>query len=259
MEAQTPLPQPPSPSREPKQLSHQQRRRRRRPAFSCQECRRRKIKCNQNNPCGHCLRNKARCTYETYRADEEATTGSVHLGGQQRAAQLQPYDIPGISQPVISSAGSAITGSSYPPLLPEFESRGVIGESVPALSEASPVPSDHQLPQDGQKWQAVFEKSRDWGKSRWTGVANELAPLMACYSAILGKESQGDSQREHPELSVVISQAGESLQICKATARSIKLGRPSRGPQFPEFGLPPFPREVADNMATLYLNSFEST
>ncbi|KAJ5698783.1 C6 zinc finger domain protein [Penicillium macrosclerotiorum] len=258
MEAQPLPPQPPSPSREPEQVAHPQRRRRRRPAFSCQECRRRKIKCNQNNPCGHCVRFKTKCTYKTYRADEEPITGSIYFSRQQPAAQLQGHDIPGSSQPGVSSTGSAVTGSLFPNLLPEFESRRIIGESAPVLSEASSASLDHQLPEDTQKWQAIFEKPRDWGKSQWKGGANEFGLLMACYRAILSKESQAGSQQEHPEVSVLVSQAGDSLQDCKTIARNIKLSRPSRGPQFPGFGLPPLPREMADTMATLYIDYFES-
>jgi hypothetical protein len=39
--------------------------RRRRPALSCAECRRRKIKCDRNTPCQHCIQSRnAPCTYE---------------------------------------------------------------------------------------------------------------------------------------------------------------------------------------------------
>jgi len=47
-------------------MDPQPRRRRRRPALSCVECRRRKIKCDRNNPCSHCVSTKARCTYRVY-------------------------------------------------------------------------------------------------------------------------------------------------------------------------------------------------
>lgn len=38
-------------------------RKRRRPALSCVECRRRKIKCDRDYPCEHCKRNGSRCTF----------------------------------------------------------------------------------------------------------------------------------------------------------------------------------------------------
>ncbi|KIW15897.1 hypothetical protein PV08_05947 [Exophiala spinifera] len=43
-----------------------QQRRRRRPALSCLECRRRKIKCDRNEPCTHCVSAKIECTYKFY-------------------------------------------------------------------------------------------------------------------------------------------------------------------------------------------------
>jgi hypothetical protein len=41
-------------------------RRRKRPSRSCVECRRRKIKCDRNNPCAHCTSTKTRCVYKTF-------------------------------------------------------------------------------------------------------------------------------------------------------------------------------------------------
>ncbi|KAH6663971.1 hypothetical protein F5X68DRAFT_251178 [Plectosphaerella plurivora] len=41
-------------------------RRRRRPALSCFECRRRKIRCDRANPCGHCTLVKLKCEFPEY-------------------------------------------------------------------------------------------------------------------------------------------------------------------------------------------------
>lgn len=42
--------------------------RRRRPALSCEQCRRRKVKCDRNHPCGQCLQVKSgACVYEPSR------------------------------------------------------------------------------------------------------------------------------------------------------------------------------------------------
>lgn len=43
--------------------------RRRRPALSCLECRRRKIKCDRSNPCAHCVSAKSQCSYKVYRSE----------------------------------------------------------------------------------------------------------------------------------------------------------------------------------------------
>lgn len=43
-------------------------RRRRRPALSCIECRRRKVKCDRQHPCAHCVACKVPCSYATRNA-----------------------------------------------------------------------------------------------------------------------------------------------------------------------------------------------
>ncbi|KAI1457528.1 hypothetical protein F4805DRAFT_172109 [Annulohypoxylon moriforme] len=60
-----------------------QPRRRRRPALSCLECRRRKIKCNRDEPCAHCISSKLQCTYKVY-SDEPVFSpqnGEAHSRG----------------------------------------------------------------------------------------------------------------------------------------------------------------------------------
>jgi len=47
-------------------IMDRQPRKRRRPAMSCLECRRRKIKCCRNDPCAHCVSTKAQCTFSIY-------------------------------------------------------------------------------------------------------------------------------------------------------------------------------------------------
>jgi len=57
-------------------------RKRRRPALSCEQCRKRKIKCDRNYPCNHCIQSKtAICTYSSDNATAHAlevasTTGT---------------------------------------------------------------------------------------------------------------------------------------------------------------------------------------
>lgn len=40
--------------------------RRRRPALSCLECRRRKLKCDRSNPCGRCVSTETQCNYRIH-------------------------------------------------------------------------------------------------------------------------------------------------------------------------------------------------
>ncbi|RAL16211.1 fungal specific transcription factor domain-containing protein [Aspergillus homomorphus CBS 101889] len=108
-------------------------------------------------------------------------------------------------------------------------------------------------------WQSVLNKSRDWGRSRWMGAANELNAVIACYSEIASQSVENRQVSFHsPEASTLVTQAGDLLRKCKTQARSIKLGRPTRGLLPPGLGSVPPPRETADAMVELYLSSFES-
>ncbi len=60
-------------------------RKRRRPALSCEQCRRRKIKCDRTYPCGQCLQSKAAvCTYSPGSVPK---SGHVDGGAVQRPIQ----------------------------------------------------------------------------------------------------------------------------------------------------------------------------
>jgi hypothetical protein len=57
----------------------------------------------------------------------------------------------------------------------------------------------------------------------------------------------------------LLNEIGCFLQRCKSLARHIKTGRPSRCLPNPELGLILPSRPIADDMASLYFGSFEST
>lgn len=47
----------------------------RRPARTCRECRRRKVKCSRNAPCTNCVRMQHECVYSTYGTTSVCTNG----------------------------------------------------------------------------------------------------------------------------------------------------------------------------------------
>lgn len=49
-------------------------RRRRRPALSCLECRRRKVKCDRSDPCRNCVSVKTKCAFKIYSDSPGPTT-----------------------------------------------------------------------------------------------------------------------------------------------------------------------------------------
>lgn len=69
-----------------------QSRRRRRPARSCIECRRRKIKCDRNDPCAHCVSARSQCTYNVYR--DAPTVRNQAQRGSSRPSASSPRAYP---------------------------------------------------------------------------------------------------------------------------------------------------------------------
>lgn len=74
--------------------------RRRRPARSCIECRRRKIKCDRSNPCGQCVAAHSHCGYKTYsseRAIQHSQATPSEPSGLRQEATTQRQDLGGSS------------------------------------------------------------------------------------------------------------------------------------------------------------------
>ncbi|KAM0246009.1 hypothetical protein ACHAP5_004980 [Fusarium lateritium] len=80
MDRTSPQRQPQSPSEQSQQQSSKVRRRRR-PALSCHECRRRKVKCDQKIPCSPCIRHKVECTYEPHHGSASVPVRSLRARG----------------------------------------------------------------------------------------------------------------------------------------------------------------------------------
>jgi len=86
-------------------------RKRRRPALSCHECQRRKVRCDHNHPCGPCARHKAECVYSRFRPGlpaHGAGDGGVPSPGGSAVTTASPeqtallYSLP---SPSLSRAG----------------------------------------------------------------------------------------------------------------------------------------------------------
>ena len=96
------------------------------------------------------------------------------------------------------------------------------------------------------------------GWSRWAmDDSNQFATILACFEAT--KPNYQGSQFQDPQTQPLVAEAGVLLEKCKALARSLKVGRPSRSLELPGcFALVPPQRELSDSMAALYIRSFES-
>ncbi|KAE9370274.1 hypothetical protein N431DRAFT_442125 [Stipitochalara longipes BDJ] len=131
-------------------------RKRRRPALSCVECRRRKIKCDRRMPCSHCMQLKSTiCTYPETHAD-------VH--NRRNVPKPSPKPL-SVNRPL---QGAQFFGTSSP--LPKLPSLAIL----PSLADGShseegswdptPVGSTDASPSE-RDVQNLVDCSRDLGQS----------------------------------------------------------------------------------------------
>ena len=121
--------------------------RRRRPALACLQCRRRKVKCDQNNPCSRCQRSKdAICTYSS---DPNLSWPSGSVKGHDVRARYQLESI--LQFPALGSS-AATTSAAHSPhsnVTSRFaesdspESRAIIAKYPPVEGEQTAPASIH--------------------------------------------------------------------------------------------------------------------
>ncbi|KAL2178472.1 uncharacterized protein P884DRAFT_283904 [Thermothelomyces heterothallicus CBS 202.75] len=95
-------------------------RRRRRPALSCWECRRRKVKCDHGNPCAHCARHGKHCVYKPFARDDSAVSpkqrsGSPGLIATSNTSTATATTTAAATSAATSAAATIATATAIPP------------------------------------------------------------------------------------------------------------------------------------------------
>ncbi|TWU79040.1 hypothetical protein ED733_008510 [Metarhizium rileyi] len=241
---------------------------RRRPPLACEQCRRRKIKCDRNMPCGHCT--KARilnCTYAPIHIPDSKTrrnlparlqstsTGVTSQRPVRPALPLDPKASTGDGCEVVadslalskassshpsSNVGSASDASNVDRLVArvqELEEKlaNVVHISEPPGGSFGPKPGGSVAPLAG-----TISKTRYFGNSHWINVTD----LLPAEFAILGR-AEGDKADVY-----------HALVKCKTLARKIKKNR-QRPLSSENLGETIPPRELADQLVEKYLRTFE--
>lgn len=86
---------------------------RRRPALSCEQCRRRKIKCDRNNPCSQCLQSKTiSCSYSPGGA---AVSRHVNETALSTLPPVQPTGIPSRARRIPRSSNTYVSSVGFSP------------------------------------------------------------------------------------------------------------------------------------------------
>ncbi|GFF47084.1 6-hydroxynicotinate 3-monooxygenase [Aspergillus udagawae] len=217
-------------------------RRRRRPALSCVECRRRKVKCDRNSPCGQCRAHKSTvCTYAVGRATglERQASQRSHGPVVQTAAD---QDASVLQRPVSSSPNLSIDESTVPVV------------SIVSDGPARYIPQDpdrnNNIPQSSSTPQApsgpfhgTLSKTRVFGHGHW----------MSSLPLVEGLPFKKDMPWERSDERIF-----EEITKCKQLARDIKKQLPSRTPLPSSIHqLLPGPL-VLDELVQLYFDTFEA-
>ncbi|KAJ5288896.1 hypothetical protein N7478_001926 [Penicillium angulare] len=137
-------------------------RRKKRKAISCEECRRSKLRCDRQQPCGACKRRgrDAACSFES-----QSTVGHVSTNSDRTPAHSR------LSNAVITTVGSPSTPSTQ------------TATSNPGVQPDVPSSGINQLPPDTH-WEAVLERPTPGYDTHETLSLLSIGPRMALQEII---------------------------------------------------------------------------
>lgn len=157
-------------------------RKRRRPAPSCQECRRRKVKCDRSEPCGYCVLSKKQCDYGHGLAQASRIVNGhapasqvVHGRASIVHAHVPHATPPQISvsaiEPSLASEASRLTGRVPDAQLTVQPSRSIARSSNLGATTNANLDNISAGPREGR---IFLNKSRLFGQSHWTNSTLEV-------------------------------------------------------------------------------------
>lgn len=203
-------------------------RRRRRPALSCQVCRRRKIKCDQKEPCSNCQRHKVQCVYTLYangNCNDDRAVISSERPKQSFVEARQSHGVPTRSreQAAITGVGAgtdlspaeasaqhptlAVIGSADSPNRSGIEQSRIddshVDQRVPRVTAEIPVVQVHsshfsQPPVGHVNNQAIalsLESIRDAGRKENPSVAELLERIRKLEETSVSRPETRSSER----------------------------------------------------------------
>lgn len=177
-------------------------RRRRRPALSCLECRRRKIKCDRNDPCRHCIAADTQYIFQTFQT--RLVSG---VSDAERTSAISTPTLP--DAPASKDRGSSPTATQARETTPHTTmlaqrtdnhkkhqndnqnpiaaSQGILAQSKRPEQGHRPT-SHNSLLEDGrsilaaqfglERSQMILNKTRTLRSSHWMGTAPEVSLLL---------------------------------------------------------------------------------
>ncbi|QSS61141.1 hypothetical protein I7I51_03313 [Histoplasma capsulatum] len=246
-------------------------RKRRRPALACDQCRRRKVKCDQKMPCDQCQRSKNlsihTCSYVHVHAAVGSSSTGPHasLQSQQQSQLSSAPPAPIIPIPQVTQRENC---AAYP----SPSTANVSGSSPHVDDQGSDIAGstrnanrDHQ---SAVTIQALVDRVRllekKLSESTSTNSISSFPPPRCGPREVLD-----DPQGLPAPFETVYnfkhrlevdnnSEISRMMVRCKTLARAAKIRRPIRQLDYPDLkDLVPL-RETADELVTGYLRTFES-
>ncbi|ORY14921.1 hypothetical protein BCR34DRAFT_559697 [Clohesyomyces aquaticus] len=228
---------------------------RRRPALSCVECRRRKVKCDRDRPCGPCTRTKSpTCTYRPARhtASRHEANRNPSLTSAQAAdfdAMLNRYIAPGILGPHGSVTLSHLPGPAVAPARSSSASTQS-REGIPVVADGGPPDSsDPPLRASASMAPGQLIKSKFYGETHWV---NAIEPYEALGDAQLNLNVSTDRTEINRN-----SELYQTVLECKRMARTIKALRCCKGPEASDIRALMPTQSVCDQLVHYYLRTQE--
>ncbi|KAF2449807.1 hypothetical protein P171DRAFT_405342 [Karstenula rhodostoma CBS 690.94] len=226
--------------------------RRRRPALSCVECRKRKVKCDRARPCGPCTRIQSpTCTYRPHPWNDE------RVSPVRRPRPVAATSTGASTQDGPHSPTSGRSNDSHADMEKKDETIHQLVDRVRQLestlgSYSRSLPSEPDLrvgPTNTQPTAGHFVKSKFYGESHWVNVL-EPYDALGNSNVTVNTSTNRTEVNKDSELYVTIAE-------CKRMARTIKASRimqPSILSDVQTF-IPP--RHICDQLVQGYLRTFE--
>ncbi|KAE9382255.1 hypothetical protein N431DRAFT_360951 [Stipitochalara longipes BDJ] len=254
-------------------------RKRRRPALSCEQCRRRKIKCDRTYPCGQCLQSKtSTCSYspDTIRrlrhVSETASVAAQPSVGLPDRARDVPVEFPptssaGVSPNSIPHSEATLPSSWTSPSNPTNDETNdaktllcrleKLEEKVASSGSQHFFPTCESFNSDplAKGLRGTVSKTRFFGPSHWMhsyGVFDKVALMR-----VEGDDST-PTFRHDLEASAIGRHIVKLTEKCKSLARTIKSVPYSQWLANPNFREAVPSRAIADILVDLYFKTSES-
>ncbi|KAH8802922.1 fungal-specific transcription factor domain-containing protein [Xylogone sp. PMI_703] len=247
-------------------------RKRRRPALSCIQCRRRKVKCDRNSPCNHCTISHYECAYDRKytRIDEfipNSQNSSRVSPATDQSAPAQWKPIPGhqdgfrahVPTPGPSPKPPASRDSllNCPPPSSEKTVEQLtkhvksLEQKVADLTAASIAPSAFPRVRATEA-RGIFSKSRFFGPAHWMSSLEQFDKLRAfTHNAEWNDTSSFKQAPPNADLHAFISKCKALSKIEKEQQRIKIIPEAELNGAVPQ-------RATAEKLIDLYLQNFET-